>query len=291
MRGIIETIPLRGTPRNVLAKSNINRVSYDDHSLIKDSPVIQYHTERPEKCPIVTCEYHTKGFASKHDKHRHTLTHSTGTVMCSFCPSFIQTDVFKRHLVSSHGVEPTPADRRERTEPSSSTKEEAYYYDGPVIGKCSICSEIFINAQEFYEHLDDCGLRVQWWDCSALPSFHSAFHASASSNYQTNAAPSHDSCGYCGDEFPNIPQPDWDCRFEHLTTVHKFDECNAKKFRKAAHFHQHLKYSHAARRGKWMNILENACMKEKNMFEPWDRNSEARSLLVSNTNEETISEQ
>jgi hypothetical protein len=65
-------------------------------------------------------------------------------------------------------------------------------------------------------------------------------------------------------EFSNFPRPDWDQRFEHLTTKHKFGECNnVKKFFRADHFRQHLKHSHGGTSGKWTNILENACMKEE----------------------------
>lgn len=73
-----------------------------------------------------------------------------------------------------------------------------------------------------------------------------------------------DVCGYCGEEFPNEPAPDWDARMAHLTNVHKFGECNqSKKFFRADHFRQHLKHSHAGTSGKWTNMLENACMKEE----------------------------
>ena len=71
-----------------------------------------------------------------------------------------------------------------------------------------------------------------------------------------------DSCGYCGQEFPNPPQ--WDVRADHLNHVHKFGECNkAKKFFRADHFRQHLKHSHAGTSGKWTNMLENGCMKDE----------------------------
>ena len=48
--------------------------------------MLTHQTERPEKCPIVTCDYHIKGFARKYDKNRHTLTHYKGTMVCGFCP-------------------------------------------------------------------------------------------------------------------------------------------------------------------------------------------------------------
>ncbi|CAI4212940.1 unnamed protein product [Parascedosporium putredinis] len=112
--------------------------------------MLTHQTERPEKCPIQTCEYHTKGFSRKYDRNRHTLTHYKGTMVCGFCPgsgsaaekSFNRADVFKRHLTAVHGVEQTPPNSRKKT-PSTVT-----------------CSQTFGNAQDFYEHLDDCVLRI-----------------------------------------------------------------------------------------------------------------------------------
>ncbi|KAF7716509.1 Zinc finger C2H2 type domain-containing protein [Penicillium ucsense] len=128
--------------------------------------MLTHQSERPEKCPIATCEYHTKGFARKYDKNRHTLTHYKGTMVCGFCPgsgspaekSFNRADVFKRHLTSVHGVEQTPPNCRKRT-PSGSTSRGSNS-GSDATGKCSTCSATFNNAQDFYEHLDDCVLRV-----------------------------------------------------------------------------------------------------------------------------------
>ncbi|PVH86256.1 hypothetical protein DL98DRAFT_510897 [Cadophora sp. DSE1049] len=132
--------------------------------------MLTHQNERPEKCPIQTCEYHTKGFARKYDKNRHTLTHYKGTMVCGFCPgsgstaekSFNRADVFKRHLTSVHGVEQTPPNSRKKStaaeKPGSQKKLSGYAPD--ATGKCSTCSAIFNNAQDFYEHLDDCVLRI-----------------------------------------------------------------------------------------------------------------------------------
>lgn len=137
---------------------------------------------------------------------------------------------------------------------------------------CQYCNNRFKNKNEAERHQNSLHLRRHSWSCAALVSFQSAFHGSGSPSCQTNAGPSHDTCGYCGEEFPNYPRPDWDRRFEHLTTVHKFGECNnAKKFFRADHFRQHLKHSHAGTSGKWTNILENACMKEEQPPEPRDK--------------------
>lgn len=125
--------------------------------------MLTHQNERPEKCPITTCDYHIKGFARKYDKMRHTLTHYKGTMICGFCPSsaeksFNRADVFKRHLTSVHGVEQTPPNsRRKSTKPTTKTLSD-YALDST--GKCSTCNTSFNNAQDFYEHLDDCVLRI-----------------------------------------------------------------------------------------------------------------------------------
>jgi hypothetical protein len=126
--------------------------------------MLTHQNERPEKCPITTCEYHVKGFARKYDKNRHTLTHYKGTMVCGFCPgsgsaaekSFNRADVFKRHLTTVHGVEQNPPNSRKK----SPGGRKPYSSVSNVAGTCSTCSVTFANAQEFYEHLDDCVLRV-----------------------------------------------------------------------------------------------------------------------------------
>lgn len=130
--------------------------------------MLTHQNERPEKCPIQTCEYHIKGFARKYDKNRHTLTHYKGTMVCGFCPgsgspaekSFNRADVFKRHLTSVHGVEQTPPNSRKKTPGSGNGAQKLTTYAADATGKCSTCSQTFSNAQEFYEHLDDCVLRI-----------------------------------------------------------------------------------------------------------------------------------
>ncbi|KAK6003829.1 hypothetical protein QM012_008679 [Aureobasidium pullulans] len=145
---------------------------------IKDlkAHLLTHKNERPEKCPITSCEYHIKGFARKYDKNRHTLTHYKGTMVCGFCPgsgsssekSFNRADVFKRHLTSVHGVEQTAPNARRRSGGSSSSKG-AHNKIG-ITGMCSTCGVAFANVQDFYEHLDDCVLRViqQGDPCEAI---------------------------------------------------------------------------------------------------------------------------
>ncbi|KAL6869016.1 hypothetical protein ACO1O0_000339 [Amphichorda felina] len=129
--------------------------------------MLTHQEERPEKCPIESCEYHTKGFARKYDKNRHALTHYKGTMACPFCPgagtayekTFNRADVFKRHLTSLHNVEQTPPNSRKMFASDTNTLRGK---TSDVLGgaKCSICHIRFGTAQDFYEHLDDCVLSV-----------------------------------------------------------------------------------------------------------------------------------
>lgn len=129
---------------------------------------------------------------------------------------------------------------------------------------CQYCRNRFKNKNEAERHQNSLHLRRHSWSCANLPNYEAAFHPSTSPT-----SPNNDVCGYCGAEFPNVPTPDWNRRVEHLTTVHKFGECNqAKKFFRADHFRQHLKHSHAGTSGKWTNMLETACMKDEPQPQP-----------------------
>lgn len=125
--------------------------------------MLTHMEERPEKCPIETCEYHTKGFARKYDKNRHALTHYKGNMVCPFCPgtgsahekAFNRADVFKRHLTAVHNVEQTPPNSRKPVLTTGAGRRPA-----GLDARCSICLGRYATAQEFYEHLDDCVLSV-----------------------------------------------------------------------------------------------------------------------------------
>ena len=144
---------------------------------------------------------------------------------------------------------------------------------------CQYCNNRFKNKNEAERHQNSLHLRRHSWSCAAIASYHAAFHpSSTSAASHTPSGPANDSCGYCGQDFPNFPQPNWDIRLDHLTNVHKFGECNqAKKFYRADHFRQHLKHSHAGTSGKWTNVLENTCMKEEPPSEPPGVGEQSRS--------------
>ncbi|KAI1812744.1 hypothetical protein GGS20DRAFT_587171 [Poronia punctata] len=155
---------VHGSPGLGKMEDNRNRCPHPDCGRVfKDlaAHMLTHQEERPEKCPIDNCEYHIKGFARKYDKNRHALTHYKGTMICPFCPgqgtpyekAFNRTDVFKRHLAAVHNVEQTPPNSRKMVITGGSSR------DGND-AMCSICQTRFANAQEFYEHLDDCVLNT-----------------------------------------------------------------------------------------------------------------------------------
>lgn len=187
-----QTSPIQGNTTSFASIASINRLDEMPASnrnrcphpqcgrVFKDlaAHMLTHMEERPEKCPIETCEYHTKGFARKYDKNRHALTHYKGTMVCPFCPgpgtayekSFNRADVFKRHLTAVHNVEQTPPNSRKQLAFSSSSSAASSRDGGAArsrgttsagaTAKCSICNTQFFTAQDFYEHLDDCVLNV-----------------------------------------------------------------------------------------------------------------------------------
>lgn len=139
--------------------------------------------------------------------------------------------------------------------------------------KCAFCRKPFMNKNDMKRHQISVHVRPVAWSCSALSGYEHVFHDSVNRPGQI------DTCGYCGKEFrrsaqvsggsalsgsitlQQITKQESEERMHHLKNVHKFRECNSsKKFYRADHFRQHLKHSHAARSGKWMNMLQNICM-------------------------------
>ncbi|KAJ5620189.1 hypothetical protein N7510_004173 [Penicillium lagena] len=163
--------------------------------------LLTHQSERPEKCPIVTCVYHIKGFARKYDRDRHTWTHYKGTMTCGFCAqswppmkkSFNRVDVFKRHLTAVHGVEQKPPKSR-NYRPTAFTANDTDYGRN-TMGKCSTCSATFSNAPEFYEHLEGCVLRAVEQEQSSEDSNQKNREASKFTSCKASTSTSHSIIG------------------------------------------------------------------------------------------------
>ena len=131
------------------------------------------------------------------------------------------------------------------------------------------CANKFKNKNEMERHQNSIHRRTNSWCCAELDKFEDAFFPTSAfgatgGQFQpvTNGASPTDLCGYCGEEFPNDPK-DLEARHHHLTSTHKFGECNlTKKFWRADHFRQHLKHSHSGKNGKHTNALEQRCARE-----------------------------
>lgn len=139
-----------------------------------DAHLLTHQAERPEKCPMEVCEYHTKGFARPYDKVRHTLTHFNGTFLCGFCTvsdtnseiSFSRCDTFLRHLVIAHGAEQvSPGRKDEQLYRLKTSKENRKSFDAQLVATCSLCTEPF-DVQGYYEHLRGCVLRQVTRSCA-----------------------------------------------------------------------------------------------------------------------------
>lgn len=138
--------------------------------------MLTHQAERPEKCPVASCAYNTKGFARKYDRNRHSLTHYHGRITCPFCgldPTgkhvFSRADVFKRHLASVHHIDQSSFSYTSTASgsPGSGTASasRAVYVaaSAPAYSAasvCSICVRSFITPHDYYEHLDECVLKT-----------------------------------------------------------------------------------------------------------------------------------
>jgi hypothetical protein len=129
--------------------------------------MLSHASERAFKCPISTCEYHKRGFGRKFDRNRHILSyHFRAEIFCGFCPvfqgknkSFSRADIFKRHLISIHGVERTYWGQFHASALAMREQNVCKPEQG-INGKCNLCEVHFKNPQLLYEHFDDCVIRT-----------------------------------------------------------------------------------------------------------------------------------
>ena len=163
-------------PRLILSTTNERLINANTQAVTAQASI---EIGGPEKCPIRTCEYHTKGFAQKSNRNQHTVIHYEGTMVCGFCseePRLVGTprprsidddefhsyprrrpgrarwlsrkmgiDAFKRHLRLQH--------------PIGQLESSLHLHSKPrEWGQCSACLCVF-KLQDFIEHLDDCIFR------------------------------------------------------------------------------------------------------------------------------------
>ncbi|VTT78621.1 unnamed protein product [Fusarium fujikuroi] len=94
----------------------------------------------------------------------------------------------------------------------------------------------------------------RWWSCSVLSGHDKAFHDSTTKPGEA------DICGYCGDEFPRSGNgPGTGALSDDNSPRHATDQ----DWDEPDHLRQHVKHSHSATNGEWINMLEDACMRKE----------------------------
>ncbi|KAI0150039.1 hypothetical protein F4776DRAFT_189584 [Hypoxylon sp. NC0597] len=145
------------------------------------------------------------------------------------------------------------------------TMEELRAHEAEKQYQCGFCGNRFKSKNEAERHQNSLHVRRHAWSCSNIHGIGYKRLFQESINQPGMA----DTCGYCGKDFSRnggdidkyATEEDWDERLTHVRETHKFGECNAaKQFYRADHFRQHLKHSHAATSGRWVNTLEGVCM-------------------------------
>lgn len=95
-------------------------------------------TECSQKCPVTTCEYHDKGFSTKVERDKHTMTHFDSAIHCGLCirspQTFHNVEPYQDHLYNHHN---------------------AHIQHDAHIAKCYVCFKQ-VHVSRYAEHLDDC---------------------------------------------------------------------------------------------------------------------------------------
>lgn len=110
-------------------------------------------SEKAQACPVSSCDYHYKtfasmGLASKHHRSQHMMQHYLTLLSCGWCPKERRTySVYelKRHVAEEHWLDLSRVD-------------------------CPICCRVSLSVQQFFKHLDACIiLQIQKRARVALP--------------------------------------------------------------------------------------------------------------------------
>ena len=96
---------------DLIAAGILNSVAKEQHptSIAMDTDAIPVNSSGGSgRCPIITCEYHNKGFSLEADRDKHTASHFEGDFRCSFysCPLsrkvFSNVQDLKMHINHNH---------------------------------------------------------------------------------------------------------------------------------------------------------------------------------------------
>ncbi|RSL80509.1 hypothetical protein CDV31_017120 [Fusarium ambrosium] len=118
--------------------------------------------------------------------------------------------------------------------------------------------------------------RSQSWSCTALLEYNQLFYTPWDRPGEA------DVCTYCGTEFSRsggggagpgahteryATNEDWVERIKHAHEAHNFQGCDlSKRFYRADHHKQHLRYSHLCKDGRWLDSLVRMCMTSEDVM-------------------------
>ncbi|RSL41930.1 hypothetical protein CEP51_016531 [Fusarium floridanum] len=142
--------------------------------------------------------------------------------------------------------------------------------------KCPFCTSRFKNKNESLRHQNSIHTRSQSWSCAALLEYNQLFYTPWDRPGEA------DVCTYCGAEFSRsggggagpgahteryATNEDWVERIKHAHEAHNFQGCDlSKRFYRADHHKQHLRYSHLCKDGRWLDSLVRMCMTSEDVM-------------------------
>ncbi len=134
---------------NTSTALDTNGTMNQDGQAFRDLLSMKSTAQDPQKCPIITCEYHQKGFSLKVEREKHTITHFEGDIECGseHCCYSSQWP----HLIED------PKKYFDNVEQLKSHVGIHHDLDLFELGgfKCFICCRI-LNRSGYFEHLNDC---------------------------------------------------------------------------------------------------------------------------------------
>lgn len=121
----------------------------------------------------------------------------------------------------------------------------------PGVGHpCCLCHQVFTSSKKLEQHETEMHPRGLVWSCAAIKTYEAAYFDLKDSDLVTI-------CGFCGQTFPKSPETGWAGRRGHLNDVHNWTVCHQEtQFYRAGEFRLHLKLSHAAVGGWWLDELQ-----------------------------------
>ena len=125
---------------------------------------------------------------------------------------------------------------------------------------CEFCSRVFGNKNDAKRHQRSLHARPYFWSCAAIVDIQKLLNISFALPLASSHTLSHQNCVFCGRD--SATQPRWEDQVRHLTQHHQMHACKQeKKFYRADHFAQHLRYRHRMQCREAVKVLAGCCIR------------------------------